>query len=219
MLIGLEKKFVFVANTKTASTSIETALAPLAEITLGGNPARKHVSLHDAITGHPEIFTQPGQWPRFFFKFGVMREPLDWIGSWFRYRKSNRVESPLPPDMSFDEFWERQDWNFRRADGSPYLQRHMFCGPQGKVLTDVIIPYQRLPEMFSDLCASLGVATSLPRENVSRLRAAETLPPALEARLRDFYAEDYALFDRLDRINAAGMTWLKDRVPGEPRIR
>ncbi|MDZ7709591.1 MAG: hypothetical protein U5K36_05550 [Roseovarius sp.] len=219
MLIGLDRKFVFIANTKTASTSIETALAPVAEIALGGNPARKHVPLHDAITEHPEIFAQPGQWPRFFFKFGVMRDPLDWIDSWFRYRKSNRVESPLPKDMSFAEFWERQDWNFRRADGRPYLQGHMFCGPQGKVLADVIVPYHRLPQMFPEICAALGVAAPLPRENVSRLREAETLTPALEARLRGFYAQDYALFNRLDAINAAGIAWLKARAPGEPRAR
>lgn len=219
MLIGLDSKFVFVANTKTASTSIETALAPVAEIALGGNPARKHVPLHDAIKAHPEIFAQPGQWPRFFFKFGVIRDPLDWIDSWFRYRRSNRVESPLPQDMSFAEFWERQDWNFRRADGRPYLQSHMFCGPQGKVLADVIIPYHRLTEMFPGICAALGLVAPLPRENVSRLREAEALPPALDARLRDFYAEDYALFDRLDEINSAGMAWLTARAPGEPRAR
>jgi hypothetical protein len=148
MLIGIERKFVFVANTKTASTSIETALAPVSEIAFKGSPQRKHVSLHAAIEAHPEIFAQPGQWPRFFFKFGVMRDPLDWIGSWFRYRKSNEVDSPLPPEMSFAEFWERQDWNFRRADGRPNLQRDKFCGPQGKVLADVIIPYDRLSPMF-----------------------------------------------------------------------
>jgi hypothetical protein len=219
MLIGLERKFVFVANTKTASTSIEAALGPVAEIALGGSPACKHVPLHDAISAHPEIFAQDGQWPRFFFKFGVMRDPLDWIGSWFRYRKSNRVESPLPAEMSLAEFWERQDWNFRRADGRRYLQRHMFCGPEGKVLADVIIPYHRLPEMFAEICVALGAEVPLPRENVSRLREAGAPDPALAARLRDFYAEDYALFDRLDRLNAAGMAWLRARVPGEPRPR
>lgn len=219
MLIGLERKFVFVANTKTASTSIEAALGPVAEIALSGSPADKHITLHDAIRTHPGIFTQPGQWPRFFFKFGVMREPLDWINSWFRYRKSNRVESPLPAEMTFAEFWERQDWNFRRADGRRYLQRHMFCGPQGKVLADVIIPHHRLPDMFSEICRALEVAVPLPRENVSRLREGGAPDRALETKLRDFYKEDYVLFDRLDRINAEGMAWLRDRDPNEPRPR
>ncbi|MDZ7709672.1 MAG: hypothetical protein U5K36_06000 [Roseovarius sp.] len=185
MLIGLDRKFVFIANTKTASTSIETALAPVAEIALGGNPARKHVPLHDAITEHPEIFAQPGQWPRFFFKFGVMRDPLDWINSWFRYRKSNRVESPLPKDMSFAEFWERQDWNFRRADGRPYLQGHMFCGPQGKVLADVVVPYHRLPQMFPEYArrSGRGPVAAREREPVARGRDADARARSAIARL------------------------------------
>jgi len=217
MLIGLERKFVFVANTKTASTSVESALGPVSEVVLAETPEQKHMPLHAAIEAHPEIFAQPGQWPRFFFKFGVMRDPLDWIDSWFRYRKSNRVESPLPPQMSFAEFWEQQDWNFRRADGRPYLQRDMFCGPQGKVLADVIIPYHRLPEMFALICDALGVAHALPRKNVSRLRKRAEIPPALEDRLRVHYAEDYALLDGLDRINPGGMAWLGSRRIGEPR--
>lgn len=219
MLIGLERKFIFVANTKTASTSIEAALGPVSEVVLVGTPEQKHIPLHAAIESHPEIFAQPGQWPRFFFKFGVMRDPLDWIDSWFRYRKSNRVDSPLPPEMSFAEFWEQQDWNFLRADGRPYLQRDMFCGPQGKVLADVIIPYHRLPAMFARICDALGVVHPLPHENVSRLRKRAEIPPALEARLRAHYAEDYALLDGLDRINPAGMAWLASRRIGEPRER
>jgi hypothetical protein len=217
MLIGIERKFVFVANTKTASTSIETALAPVSEIAFKGSPQRKHVSLHAAIEAHPEIFAQPGQWPRFFFKFGVMRDPLDWIGSWFRYRKSNKVDSPLPPEMSFAEFWERQDWNFRRADGRPNLQRDKFCGPQGKVLADVIIPYDRLSPMFGRICDALDVRRPLPRENVSKERSTGPIPPELLDDLRAFYAEDYALWQRLDTINAGGMAWLAARRTGEPR--
>ena len=217
MLIGIERKFVFVANTKTASTSIETALAPVSEIALKGTPQRKHMTLHAAIEAHPEIFTQPGQWPRFFFKFGVMRDPLDWISSWFRYRSSNKVDSPLPAGMSFAEFWEQQDWNFRHADGRPFLQREMFCGPQGRVLADVIIPYPRLGEMFGTVCDGLGVQRPLPRENVSKKREAGPIPETLQRELRAFYAEDYALWERLDTINAAGMAWLRTRLPGAPR--
>ncbi len=217
MLIGIERKFVFVANTKTASTSIETALEPVSEIAFKGTPQRKHITLHAAIEAHPEIFAQPGQWPRFFFKFGVMRDPLDWIGSWFRYRKSNKVDSPLPLEMSFAEFWQQKDWNFLRADGRPYLQRDMFCGPQGKVLADVILPYHRLATMFPRICQGLGVARPLPRENVSKARETGPVPPDLAEELRAFYAEDYALWDRLDAINAGGMAWLAARDTGAPR--
>ena len=38
MLIGIEKRFIFVANTKTASTAIERVLDPLADYRHGGSP-------------------------------------------------------------------------------------------------------------------------------------------------------------------------------------
>ena len=91
------------------------------------------------------------------------------------------------------------------------------CGPQGRVLADVIIPYPRLGEMFGTVCDGLGVQRPLPRENVSKKREAGPIPETLQRELRAFYAEDYALWERLDTINAAGMAWLRTRLPGAPR--
>lgn len=167
MLIGDKKKFVFVANTKTASTSIEKVLKPHAEIHHAGTSARKHAPLRRLPGLYPEIFGGKFGSPEMnrFFIFGVMRDPIDWIGSWFRYRKGNpEVDSPLPADMSFEEFWARRDWNVMRRDGTRFLQRHLFCGPEGRVLADVIIPYERLNEIFGEICDGLGVESDLPRK-------------------------------------------------------
>ena len=213
MLISTQKKFVFVANTKAASTSVEAVLAPFADIRHGGDPWRKHVPLKRVPALYPAVFARPGQGPGDFFRFGVMREPLDWIGSWYRYRKGNKVESPLPQDMDFAAFWRLRDWNVMRADGSRYLQSDMFCDDQGQVLADVIIPYHRLDAVFGDICEALGIDRPLPRENVSRLRRFD-VPEALLPDLRAHYAPDYALFDRLDAINAAGLDRLRARRGG-----
>jgi len=211
MLIGLERKFVFVANTKTASTSIETVLRPHAEIRHGGSPERKHVPLRRGLALYPEVFGPAGEKAGDFFKFGVMRDPVDWIGSWFRYRKGNNVESPLPADMDFATFWAQGDWNIRRADGARFLQRHLFSDWQGGLLADVIIPYERLGETFGEICDCLGLESTLPRENISRVSAV-TVPETLKADLRAFYAPDYALLERVDAINARGMEKLRALV-------
>lgn len=49
MLIGVHKRFVFVANTKTASTSIEHVLMEHSECLALGNPRRKHMPLADVL--------------------------------------------------------------------------------------------------------------------------------------------------------------------------
>ena len=212
MLISVEKRFVFVANTKTASTSIEQVLTPYAEIRRIGTPDRKHTSLHAGMTSYDYMFAQPEHDPTTYFKFGVMRDPIDWIGSWFRYRKGNTVESPLPPDMDFDAFWARKDWNIERPNGGgKNLQRDMFCAPDGTLLADVIIPFPRLGDIFGEICDALDIKVSLQRRNVSVINESVEVSDELRAEMQAFYAEDYALFDRLDGINIAGLTRLLHR--------
>lgn len=212
MLISLRHRFVFVANTKAASSAIEAALRPYAEIHHGGNPARKHIALHAALREYADLFARQGMAPEHVFKFGVMREPIDWIGSWFRYRKRPGARAPLPRNMSFAEFWQQGDWNFRR-NARPNLQRDRFIAPDGTLLADAIIPYHALEAHFSAICARLGVQADLARRNVSRASAeAVRIPPWLRTELHEFYAQDYALFERLEDINAAGLARLAERA-------
>ena len=214
MLIGVRKRFIFVANTKAASTAIERALMPYAEIHRGGSPAQKHIALHDVLAEYDFLFGQPGQAPERFFKFGVMREPIDWIGSWFRYRKGNEVESPLPAEMSLAEFWARGDWNIIRRDGRRHLQRDRFTAPDGTMLADMIIPYHELDAYLPAITAHLGVPGRLDRLNVSRITPDDApIPDTLRAEMRDFYAADYALWEQLEAINAQGMETLKATRP------
>jgi hypothetical protein len=217
MLASVEKRFVFVANTKTASTSIEHLLIPHCEVFRSGTPQRKHITLYDTLQTYRFLFDQPAHAPERYFKFGVMREPLDWIGSWFRYRKGNKVQSPLPADMSFAEFWAMRDWNVLLGNGQPNLQRRMFVGPEGGVLADVIIPYHRLDEMLPEILEQLRIPGSLPRLNVSEITHPPEMPEALREELRAFYAPDYDLWKRLDEINARGMAKLHARSRPAPR--
>lgn len=211
MLVSFEKRFFFVANTKTASTSIEHALLPYADLYRGGSPARKHISLFKAIRKYPMVFDQPGFEHWRFFRFGVMRDPVDWISSWYRYRKGNQVDSPLPENMSFADFWAAGDWNIQRSDGAPHLQRDMFCGPKGKVIADLIIPYDQIEPMFGQICEALKIPAPLPRKNVSKMRDDHVIPAELEEEVRQHYADDYALWGKLEEINETGFAKLAAR--------
>lgn len=212
MLISIEKRFFFIANTKTASTSIEHVLLPYTDIFRGGTPERKHIQMRQAIRSYPFLFNQKPFQPGDFFRFGVMREPMDWIASWFRYRKGNRTAVPLPDDMDFRAFWKQADWNVRLRNGSPTLQSTMFCNPRGVSLVDYIIPYHQLDDVFADICKELKLPVSLPKMNVSALQESAVIPEDMKAELRDHYAEDYALWDSLPEINAKGMKRLRARI-------
>ncbi|WP_299548475.1 hypothetical protein [uncultured Tateyamaria sp.] len=205
MLIGVKKRFVFVANSKTASTSIEQALGNHAEIMRGGTAQHKHIYMRDALSEYAFLFNQPGYAPDSFFRFGVMRDPIDWIQSWYRYRRGNKVANPLPEDLSFEDFWTRKDWNIQRANGAKHLQRDFFIDTDGKMLVDYIIPYHEIGFHFGAICDALGVKRSLPRKNVSKIRRTGTnLPDDLLAEMRTFYAEDYALLEGVADLNSTG---------------
>jgi hypothetical protein len=207
MQISVKKRFVFISNTKNASTSIETALLPFCEIVRGGTSNRKHIWMADALQEYAFLFERPGFEPETFFKFGVMRDPVEWIVSWYRYRKGNKVDAPLPAHMTFAQFWEMGDWNkIIQPTGEKRLQSQFFTGKDGKLLMDFIIPYETLAQAFPIIARSLGIYTALPFENVSILRKdAVDVPGWLIPELRAFYAEDYALIADLPRINETGL--------------
>lgn len=210
MQIGVRHRFIFVANTKAASTSLEHALAPHAEIQRTGTPERKHVPLRRAVKIYDFLFGQPGMGPGTFFKFAVMRDPLDWISSWYRYRTGNKVEATLPKDLSFEDFWARNDWNISRPDGSPNLQRDLLCRWNGDPFVDYVLRYETLDADFAGICEALGLEVTLPRLNVSAIPASEAvIPAALEDQVRAHYQLDYALLDAVEEINARGMDSLK----------
>jgi len=212
MLISVHRRFVFVANTKAASTSIEALLAPHSEIARPGGPKYKHSSLGTIRYDYSFLFDIPEYPFESFFRFGVIRDPVDWIGSWFRFRKGNKVEAPLPADLTFAQFWQRQDWNIRRADGEPLLQRDMFCDPRGQIMADMLLPYHRLDELLPQVLSGLGVEGDLKRLNVSNLTS-DTLeiPLALRDEMREHYAPDYAVLADIDRHIDRGLARLKAR--------
>lgn len=213
MLIGVKHRFVFVANSKTASTSIEAALMRHVEIHRGGTPAWKHIRLREALVEYGFLFDQPAYAPETFFKFGVMRDPIDWIRSWYRFRLGNKVQQSLPEGMSFAEFWEKADWNRFMKGRIPRHQRHHFQAEDGTLLADYIIPYHDIGAHFGRICDAFGLESPLPRKNVSKLPDTPEDDPDLLAEMRRFYAEDYALFDRLDEINARGLERLAATRP------
>lgn len=104
MLVFSNARLVFLSVPKTGSTAYAQALAPLASMTISGPPDLKHAPIY-----RYNRFFRP-----MFEKFvdekmdilAVMREPVSWLGSWYRYRQ--RPEMSGQPnathDISFDEF-------------------------------------------------------------------------------------------------------------------
>jgi hypothetical protein len=94
MLISLDYKFIFVANLKSASTSIENALRPFCEIALIESRFEKHAPLSEI----ERRFSWIGDiipWSD-LFKVGVIRDPIDFIISIYNSHADPKFSNDPP---------------------------------------------------------------------------------------------------------------------------
>jgi len=192
MLISLRHKFLFVANLRTASTSIEGQLRRFAEVCITMTRFGKHLPLARIEERFGWVYDYI---PRAeMFVWGVMRDPVDYVVSIYRFHQKEAFAGKpnYTGDLTFAEFWER--WTT-----APGLRRQLepqsrrFLRSDRTFGADHIVDLRRLPEEWPALCERLGVpVTPLRHVNASPETAARpAIPDRIVAEIRQRYAEDY----------------------------
>lgn len=203
MLISLRRSFIFVANTKTASTSIEHGLQKHCEIRLRNQSHGKHWTVAQIERAFSPMFEAMGKSLDSFTKFGVIREPADWLFSWYRYRQRDGV----PPESStsgltFEQFIEEL---MRSGKRKPYAklngQSNKFTDSEGEFALDELIPFESFPEEIARLLGTLGVSDvpdfSSIKKNQSPEKAAKTaIEPVLVDRINEHFRMDSDLYQK-----------------------
>ena len=199
MLVFWEQRLAFLATPKTGSTAIAAALESLAAVSIQRPPLLKHTTVHRYrrfVGPYLEAASKDE-----FTLVALMREPKDWLGSWYRFRQRDEVEpAKSTKGMSFDAFV--QAWC---SDPRPEFAD---VGSQGRFLrprqdkgvergVDRLFRYEEIGSFVQFLEDRLGCEIILPRLNVSPPGATE-LSVKTEALLREVAAEDYALYATLD---------------------
>lgn len=196
MLVFWEKRLVILATPKTGSTAIESALEPLATMAVLRPPVLKHTPVqrfHRFIGPYLEVTSGHS-----FTVVALMREPRDWLGSWYRYRQRDEVTDPQKSTraMDFDRFvnaWCDDPQPEFAAVGS----QAKFLQPKGDKGVDRLFRYEDIGTFLRFLEDRLDCAITLPRVNVSPMAPLD-LSAGTEARLRRAAERDFALYDRLD---------------------
>ena len=196
MMVFWYQRLVFLATPKTGSTAIEAALDGLASFSVLRPRAAKHT---DAARFRrflgPYLASSAGDE---FTTVALMREPLDWLGSWYRSRQEEaEPEADLSTQgLGFDRFVRDH-----LAAAPP---RHADVGSQARFLghpeaaVDRIFAYEDIDRFVAFLEDRLDCEITLPRLNVSPAADLE-IEPGTVARLRAHAAVDYALWERLRR--------------------
>ncbi len=196
MLVFSKHKLVFLSVPKTGTTAWQAALAPFASMIVTDPPELKHAPVF--------------RYNRFFRpaleKFigadlhviAVMRDPIDWLGSWYRYRQRPFLEGKptSTAGISFDAF--AQDYLKGKQP------RHANVGSQSKFLEPQrngtaathLFRYEDQPALERYLEGRMGTAVKATRINTSPA-APLSLSDETEARLRRKYAPDFRLYDSI----------------------
>ena len=166
MLISCRKKFLFIANLKTASTSIEATLKPFSEIALTKSEEGKHMPFRVIEQRFGRMFSRPNH---NFLIFGVMRDPVDLILSLYNsHTEAKFRDYPYlyTGSMDFNQFIT--EWTNKNAD-QIQLQLTRFLDNQGNIGANYIISYERLAEGLNHVASVINVPElrKLRRENVS----------------------------------------------------
>jgi Sulfotransferase family len=194
MLVFWEQRLAFLATPKTGSTAIAAALESLAAVSIQRPPLLKHTTVH-RYRRFIGPFLEAASKDTFTL-VALMREPTDWLGSWYRFRQREETDAGKSTrDMSFDDF-VRAWCQDPRPDFADVGSQERFLRPRQGVGVDRLFRYEEIGTFVHFLEDRLGCEVILPRLNVSPAAATE-LTPETEALLRDFASEDFALYQTL----------------------
>ncbi|MFD2175393.1 hypothetical protein [Rhodobacter lacus] len=194
MLIFWDQRLVFLATPKAGSTAVEVALEPLASVRMQRPAPLKHMSAADYHTTlAPWLSAQAGA-P--FTTVALMREPIGWLRSWYRFRLRDDFEDPAHPmaGLSFETF--AKTYVAQPGLAGIGSQSAHLCDDRGHPLADKIFRYEEIERFVQFLEDRLDCVITLPRVNVPP--AVDTqLSPETEAALKEALAADLALYESL----------------------
>lgn len=196
MMVFIKEKLVFFATPKTASTSIEMALGTTCDIRISKIPNAKHTPYRKyQRLLEPFIMTLTGDEPD---TVAVIREPVDWLGSWYRYRSRDALAgSPnSTANISFDTFVEGY-----LSESPPQYAR---VGSQARFMSDKdgiigmshLFRYDDIDGLVRFLQNRVKKNFTLGHANPSP-KADLKLSPDLHLALKNVQAQDFELYERL----------------------
>lgn len=191
MLIFWKARLVLLAVPKTGTTAIEAALAPHADAAIVNPPGLKHMGVRKWRRELAPVFERGGRRP--LETVAVMREPVDWLSSWWRYR--SRPELDGQPNSTAGTTFDGFVTDYL-SPGPPDRAR---VGSQAAFLeggVDHLFRHDRPDAFLAFLSDRLNLTIAPGRANVSPVRRAD-LSPDIAARLRRERAADFALWEAL----------------------
>ncbi len=167
MLVFYKERLAFLAVPKTGSTAYHSALRDRADLVITGPPELKHAPVRRYDRFFQNMFRK--MYDTEMEIMAVVREPLDWLGSWYRFRsRQDRVGHPHSTrDLSFDVFVRAYMQNPRPEFADVGSQSQFFRTRSNGFGASHVFKYEHQDNILSFLEDRLNLRITLQRENVS----------------------------------------------------
>ncbi|MCF2904110.1 sulfotransferase family 2 domain-containing protein [Octadecabacter sp. CECT 8868] len=188
MLVFAKEKLVFLALPKTGTTALESVLEPQAAMVMRKAPNLKHTPGYRYDKYLKTYLEKCGL--KNLQTVCVVRHPVDWLGSWYRYRARPAKDgsSNSTKDISFEafvaEFAADDPAEWARVGHPPRFIRDN----NGRVVVDHLFQYEQMDLLVDFLEGRLKTTITLPQRNVSPPNDM-TLSAATTARLEAKHAQ------------------------------
>ncbi|MEP4248782.1 gamma-glutamyl kinase [Tateyamaria sp.] len=196
MLVFYKAKLAFLSVPKTGTTAYEAALRDHADLVISEPTMLKHAPVY-----RYNRFVRP-----MFLKvcdteleiMAVMREPISWLGSWWRYRQRHFMlgKANATHDISFDEFVLAYMKGKKPSFADVGSQFKFLEGQQNGTSVSHLFRYEDQLRIQRFLTERLGVSFELERENVSP-SVPVSLSSDVEERFRRKFKEEFDLYDSI----------------------
>ncbi len=193
------KGFVMLSLPKCASTSLVRSIHTEAEMILRINPGLKHINakgFHDLVA---PLLKRGGYAREDYEVCSMFREPVEWLESWWRYRRRPALLEENPDrytgEQSFEDF--AKDYMARPHPLRGRPSRFIAMSDDLDIGVDRIFRLEA-PEVWQGWIEDkLGPGVEIRNDNIST----ERKPPELSRRTRqalvDYFAPEYDVYDHL----------------------
>ncbi|WP_439122541.1 gamma-glutamyl kinase [Marivita sp.] len=196
MLVFWKEGLVLLSVPKTGTHAYTQALGPRASMVVTDPPELKHAPVYRYNRFFRPMFDKMGA-PNLEL-VAVIREPLSWLGSWYRYRQRPALDGrpASTKGVRFDTFLEAC------CEGDPpaYAKvgsqaKFVEARPNGTAVTH-FFRYEDQAGFQTFLKNRLGDLPEIPTANVSPSLPLE-ISPGVEALVRKVRSDEFALWDSI----------------------
>ncbi len=206
MKISTKYGFAFLCNPKCASSSIEHALDNYSNVRMSRYPIDselKHINARDYCEFvlpllkkiKPQISIDA---------FCIIREPLDWFRSWYKFRTRDALKNPAHKlhknytgKISFNEFVEAHISKGDRLSFATFKegaeQFNFMKLTENTVGVNYIFPMDNMAKVSQFLSFKIGEKVNIPKRYVSP-KEETFLDPKLEDKLCEYLRKDITIY-------------------------